>query len=360
MSSPNSKNTGLLFKCENCGRKGFTGKNRHQCAANVYTARGPWVEYDPHSSQVVDVETLSETVPSEIQPVDSSLDELACARIIRRIHVSAEYRAKNAIKDAILCGLLLITTKSKLPHGEFGYWIAKELPELTPSTASRWMNLADDFLEHPEIKTALHNGSTKRDVYSALLISTGDYDTEALPANNGQIKDLSALSETCNRTLTGATQKSITWKIVGQPSTGGDVAWQAWIRRHHPELVVNETFPQKREVPKDVLRAYNAYMLAKAPKIPPQQLPVVVEDIQWWKDFDNKICDMVERRLILNTERDFIPLLADDLYNLLRQCMDLITGCEVQKTYDAEFMKGVFMRRQRPVQQQAHGDDVPY
>lgn len=60
---------------------------------------------------------------------------------IRAEHEAARASARDAVAHAIRAGELLIEAKSTLPHGEFGAWLAANVP-FSDRTARTYMRMA--------------------------------------------------------------------------------------------------------------------------------------------------------------------------------------------------------------------------
>lgn len=81
--------------------------------------------------------------PSEIVSIDLSAAINAAFTEARTNATDATARAKHAIEKAIECGGLLSRQKQSLPHGSWQTWLTSHCPEISASTARRYMRLAN-------------------------------------------------------------------------------------------------------------------------------------------------------------------------------------------------------------------------
>lgn len=73
------------------------------------------------------------------------------ARDIEASFVTANYKAeqakqmgRDAIKEALLCGALLIQAKALVPSKQWNLWLKQCCPKIARNTAWRWMKLAKE------------------------------------------------------------------------------------------------------------------------------------------------------------------------------------------------------------------------
>lgn len=112
-----------------------------------------------------------EVVPStrsQIVSIDLSTAIIDAYREARGIAADATSRAKHAIAKAVECGGLLLRQKESLPHGEWQPWLAKHCPEISASTARRYMRLANRAQ-----MTGLEGAANLRQAYLATGVLPG-------------------------------------------------------------------------------------------------------------------------------------------------------------------------------------------
>jgi len=97
----------------------------------------------PDSPTVAQASSLHSDSAADLLSIDLSAAINAAFSEARATAVDATTRAKHAIAKAIECGGLLSRQKQSLPHGTWQTWLTTHCPELSESTARRYMRLAN-------------------------------------------------------------------------------------------------------------------------------------------------------------------------------------------------------------------------
>lgn len=105
---------------------------RHDCAPAVAAAEARGNTF---------ADTTRDDTTSDVLLVATTEITTTAAEIIAE-HTAAQRAARSAVLHAIRCGEMLARVKRQLPRGEFGPWLALNLP-FSDRTARGYMRLAD-------------------------------------------------------------------------------------------------------------------------------------------------------------------------------------------------------------------------
>lgn len=159
-----------------------------------------------------------------------------------------------------------------IPHGHFGPWLEKNCPMIPSPTAYRWMDLAAQTVGHLQNS---HGENFEGDGFLFL--------SRAALGNGHLSKPELALREKLEALIEGKTQKQLflEFKTVEEAPTGevvvvhgGDRVWDAFIRKKHPELIVNGKVPKRGRVDQAVRDEF----AASAPKPKPPSAEELGQD----------------------------------------------------------------------------------
>lgn len=163
---------------------------------------------------------------------DEKFDAKKSAEKIARFHRATKNAAGQAVLYAIRCGEEINHAKLALPHGDFLPWLEQEA-RLPQRTAHRYQLLAEQLA--PRL--------AKLATVANLL---------ELPAGALSEAQSTSLDQAVKKTTGGKalTQLYIDFGICKSGSesgpSGGLNEWRAWLRKHHPKLIVEGQAPKQK------------------------------------------------------------------------------------------------------------------
>lgn len=169
--------------------------------------------------------------------------------------------ANSGLRRIIIAGLFIETIATQLDHGQLGPWI-KAHCEVQWETVCRWRQLAKNTADAAGIKFD-----------ACVKFEIPLHEALALPA--AQVPaDLKEAREKIDALIEGksARQLFMQFKSAKLNADGdleaakseGDMVWKAWLEKNHSKLIVNGEAPKRKDVPKEIL---TAFQLAQAEEV---------------------------------------------------------------------------------------------
>lgn len=165
-----------------------------------------------------------------------------------------------------------------IPHGQFGPWIEKNFPQIPKSTLYRWREAATKVAELLGLAGGQNSHNGNFDGSAQLTLFRVAFGKSTLSKQDLGIR------ERLVNLIEGKTQKQLVWdfkEVVEAPNgevvvspIGGDRVWDAFIRKKHPELIVNGKLPKRGRVDQAVRDEF----AASAPKPKPPSADELQQD----------------------------------------------------------------------------------
>ncbi|MFO1461292.1 MAG: hypothetical protein U1G08_18050 [Verrucomicrobiota bacterium] len=164
--------------------------------------------------------------------------------------------AQDGVRRILVAGFFIESIVRQLPHGATRPWLEQHCPEIQWRTVNRWRELARGVMEALGIEW---NAAAKLPLplHDTLALPAGDV-PKAMQELRGQIDDLIADKS--------ASQLQLALRAA-DPKDGGDKQWAKWLRKHHPELIVDGVIPARGKVPKDIRAAFDEYRIKETKRL---------------------------------------------------------------------------------------------
>lgn len=204
-----------------------------------------------------------------------------------------------------------------IPHGQFGQWLEKHVPQIPWRTIYRWRDLATQTVERLQ---NCHDGNFDGAGYLAVY--------RAAFGNGNLTKAELALRDKLDDLIQGRTQNQLflEFKNVEEAPTGetvvvhgGDRAWDSFIRKKHPELIVNGRVPKRGQVEQSV-RDELAQITAKGNTPSPEELAQQARNVlEEWVQASRRLLAHADLPRLMPQEFPAVLSLADVLRERFKQ-----------------------------------------
>jgi hypothetical protein len=213
----------------------------------------------------------------------------------------------DALKRAVVIGLLLIQAKNELKHGEFIPWIEQNIPEYSRFHCARFQKLADVFLTKQKLNStealALSAHANKQERFNQLILDFSGGKSQADLFEENHIKSRERKLQ------------------------GGDNVLTRWLRENgHADL---EGTPRVN-LPLDVLRAFNDFEIKRHLKQHEEGRPARIR-----REYEQLRDALSTAIMVKKTYSHLYRKELELLYEMLTECRSEIAGA--LKMPDEEF-----------------------
>ena len=164
--------------------------------------------------------------------------------------------AQDGLRRILVAGFFIESIVQQLPHGATRSWIELHCPGVSWQSVNRWRELARGVMEALGIEWDAA-AKLPLPLHDALALPPAEV-PKAMQELRGQIDDL--IADKSARQLQLALR-------AADPKDGGDKMWAKWLRKHHPELIVDGVIPPRRKAPKDIRAAFDEYRIRETKKL---------------------------------------------------------------------------------------------
>lgn len=200
--------------------------------------------------------------PTELTLAEETKDRIKAIRRAWKATIEANRRGALA---TVIFGIYLVETRAwgertgAIRHGQFLPWLEKQTPDIHHATAYRWMEVATAVLETLQIS----HGAKFDDqlLHQALTLP----DRRLTP-------DQSALRKALFDLVDGKSLKQLRFELCDvEPAQKGGFPIKAglfekWIKKHHPELIVDGALPNYESLPGKLKKAYRQFQIDHSPR----------------------------------------------------------------------------------------------
>lgn len=164
--------------------------------------------------------------------------------------------AQDGLRRILVAGFFIESIVQQLPHGATRNWIDHHCPSVSWQSINRWRELARGVMEALGIEWDAA-AKLPLPLHDALALPPGEV-PKAMQELRGQIDDL--IADKSARQLQLALR-------AADPKDGGDKQWAKWLKRNHPELIVDGVIPPRGKVPKEVRAAFDEYRIKETKRL---------------------------------------------------------------------------------------------
>lgn len=158
--------------------------------------------------------------------------------------------AQSGLRRVIALGIFCYEIKSKLRHGQFQDWLAKNCQQISYRSVEQYMQLTRDVLGACGLTMA--DLEARFQIRSTLRICHGG---EFLLLPDAEVPpETRALRAKIFEIIDGKSARQLCWEFRSAEPTqlGGDHLWAKWLRAHHPELIHDGKIPTRAQVKKAI------------------------------------------------------------------------------------------------------------
>lgn len=248
-----------LLNCPHCARTGFLAKGLRAHIAQR------------HKTLPVAAGSLEVMAPEPTGPrLRGGNDQAVATKLAELVH-----DAQEGVRRILVAGFFIEGIVRELPHGGTRTWLEEHCPQVHWRTVERWRQLARGVMESVGIEID-QMASLPLPIHEMLALPAGDV-PKPMQELRGQIDDL--IADKSARQLQLALR-------AADPKDGGDKQWAKWLKKHHPDLVVDGEVPPRSKVPKDVRKAFDSHRVAQQKKMAKELGP---------KAFTHEVISLAER-----------------------------------------------------------------
>ena len=219
-----------LHTCPHCSRSGFT-------------ERGLKSHLSVHHKSLVVAKAPLEVVTGP--RLANGNDAEVAAKLTELVH-----GAQDGLRRILVAGFFIESIVRQLPHGATKPWLEQHCPGIAWRTINDWRQLSRGVMEALGIEWDAA-AKLPLPLHDALALPPAEV-PKAMQALRGQIDDL--IADKSARQLQLALR-------AADPKDGGDKMWAKWLRKHHPDLIVDGVIPPRGKVAKEIRAAFDAYRI---------------------------------------------------------------------------------------------------
>lgn len=283
-----------LYPCPHCGKAGFTARGLKSHITVQHTDR---------KGRPAKLEVMA---PASTAPcLSGGNDKQVAEQLVELVR-----GAQDGVRRILMAGFFIEGIVRELPHGATRPWLEQHCPEVHWATVCRWRELARGVMESLGIEID-QVAKLPLPIHEMLALPPSDV-PQPMQAMRGQIDDL--IADKSARQLQLALR-------AADPKDGGDKQWAKWLKKHHPELIVNGAIPPRGKAPKEVRKAFDAYRIAHTKKVMKEIGP---------KAFTHEVISLAER-IVEVCNNQILGQASEDAFNRLNEARLFMT----------EFMAGL-------------------